>query len=112
MEPAAIITAVVGLLGVVGTGAWRLIDRADKKRERREIKMEDLLKERIASLEAEKLKLEAARMAERAEWAEERSRLRKSCSKIKIFAGKWREQLIANDIQPEPADWPEDDEHN
>jgi hypothetical protein len=89
---AGIITAIVGLLGALGTGAWKLIDRADKKRERREIKVEELLKARVANLEA------ALR------------RKTKYCSAVKSHAGKWRDQLLVNDIEPVPEEWPEEEE--
>jgi hypothetical protein len=94
---AGIITAIVGLLGALGTGAWKLIDRADKKRERREIKVEELLKARVANLEAEKKTLQ-----------DEKGALRRYCSKVKSAAGKWREQLVANHIEPDPTEWPEE----
>ncbi|MDI2033005.1 hypothetical protein [Paenarthrobacter nitroguajacolicus] len=90
MEP-ALITAIVGGLVACGGGAWRLIDRADKKRERREVAVEALLTARIAEL-VKRVKA-----------------LARYNSRIKAAAGKWREQLIANDIQPDPADWPEGD---
>ncbi|MFJ4286635.1 hypothetical protein ACIPY0_13435 [Paenarthrobacter nicotinovorans] len=90
MEP-ALITAIVGGLVACGGGAWRLIDRADKKRERREVAVEALLTARIAEL-VKRVKA-----------------LARYNSRIKAAAGKWREQLIANDIQPDPAEWPEDD---
>ena len=93
MDPAALITAVVGGLSVLGAGAWRLIDRSDKKRERREVKVEELLKNRVATLEA----------TAKAE--------RKYASKVKAAAGKWREQLIAAGIAPDPVDWPEEETH-
>lgn len=91
MEIAGLITAIVGACTAVGAGAWKLIDRADKNRERREIKVEELLKSRVATLET----------AARAD--------RKYASRIKAAAGKWREQLIANNITPEPAEWPEEE---
>lgn len=86
---AGIITAIVGAFTAVGAGTWKLIDRADKIRERREIKVEELLKARVASLEL------AARRAET------------YLAKVISSAGKWREQLVANHIEPDPADWPE-----
>ena len=91
-----------GFLGIVGAGAWKLIDRADKKRERREVKVEELLKTRVANLEAEK-------EAERKQHEAEVSALRRYSSRIKGAAGKWREQLIANHIDPVPAEWPEEE---
>lgn len=105
---APLIVAIGGILGLCGTGAWRLIERADKKRERREVAVEELLKLQIEGLEAEKLKLEAEKLQERQEGALREKRLKRYNSQIKSHAGKWREQLIANHINPEPADWPED----
>lgn len=90
MEP-ALITAIVGGLAACGGGAWRLIDRADKKREKREVAVEALLTARITEL-VKRVKA-----------------LSRYNSRIKAAAGKWREQLIANDIQPDPAEWPEDE---
>ena len=87
---AGIVTALVGLISALGAGAWKLIDRADKKRERREVSVEELLKSRIAEL-VKKVK-----------------GLERYNSRIKSAAGKWREQLIAQGIKPEPAEWPED----
>jgi hypothetical protein len=46
------------------------------------------------------------RIAELVMWVKALARYN---SRIKAAAGKWREQLIANDIQPDPAEWPEDD---
>lgn len=97
---AGIITAIVGAFTAVGAGAWKLIDRSDKKRERREVKVEELLKNRVAALEAEK-----------AQMAGDNSALRRYCSRVKASAGKWREQLIANHIDPVPAEWPEEEPH-
>jgi hypothetical protein len=96
---AGIITAIVGAFTAAGAGAWKLIDRADKKRERREIKVEELLKSRVATLEAEKKTLEV-----------EKTALRRYCSRVKSAAGKWREQLVANHIEPDPGEWPEEEE--
>ena len=90
---AGIITALVGAFTAAGAGAWKLIDRADKKRERREIKVEELLKARVATLEA----------TAKAE--------RRYASKVKAAAGKWREQLIAAGIAPDPVDWPQEETH-
>lgn len=94
MELAAIIGAIAAAAGTIGTGAWKLIDRADKKRERREVKVEELLKSRVAALEA--AAKSEARYADR----------------VKASASSWREQLIANGITPDPKDWPkkEDDD--
>jgi hypothetical protein len=90
-------------LGRLGGGAWNLINRADKKRERREVAVEELLKLQIAGLEADRLQeRQDAELRER--------RMKRYNSRIKSAAGKWREQLIANKIDPEPADWPEDED--
>lgn len=80
---AATITAVAGGLAVLGAGAKYLIDRMDRKRERREAAVEELLKALAAKAERRYALLHAT-------------------------ATKWREQLIANDIDPLPAEWPED----
>lgn len=126
---AGIITAIAALLSALGAGAWKLIDRADKKRERRESAVEQLLKDQYAKLEAQMErerrqaqeqygKLEAQMAGERQQFKErddrknvEISHLKVYNSRIKSAAGKWREQLIAHDIQPDPADWPEDNPH-
>jgi hypothetical protein len=94
VELAAIIGAIAAAAGTIGTGAWKIIDRADKKRQRREIKVEELLKARIAALE--KAARAEARYADR----------------VKAAAGSWREQLIDNKIKPDPKDWPQkEDDH-
>ncbi|UOD80364.1 hypothetical protein [Paenarthrobacter ureafaciens] len=102
---AAIITAVGGILIACGGGAWKLIDRADKKRERREAAVEELLKARVASLEAQLQK-------QATDFEKERRRSKRYNSRVKAAAGKWREQLLMHDIQPDPAEWPTEDEHD
>lgn len=97
---AGIITAIVGAFTAASGVAWKLIDRADKKRERREVKVEELLKSRVTALEAEKVAM-----------AGENGALRRYCSRVKSAAGKWREQLVANHIDPVPAEWPEEEPH-
>ncbi|MGC0237268.1 hypothetical protein [Arthrobacter sp. SD76] len=99
---AGTITAIVGAFTALSAGVWKLIDRQDKKRERREVKVEELLKTRVANLEAEKEAEKAAREAELAA-------LRRYSSRVKAAAGKWREQLIAAGIDPVPAEWPEEE---
>lgn len=111
MDP-ALITAIVGGLVACGGGAWRLIDRADKKRERREVAVEELLKARVAALEAENAGLRAAAETKAAEHEKQRRRDKRYTSRVKATAGKWRDQLLVNDIQPEPAEWPTEDEHD
>lgn len=101
---AGIITAIVGAFTAASGVAWKLIDRADKKRERREIKVEELLKARVATLEAEK-------EAEKKDREAVETALRRYSSRVKAAAGKWREQLIANQIDPIPAEWPEEEAH-
>lgn len=98
---AGLITAITAALAALGTGAWKLIDRADKKRERRESAVEELLKAQYTRLETE-------RHEERREARTREDLLKRYCSQVKSAAGKWREQLIANDIDPDPADWPEE----
>lgn len=104
MEP-ALITAIVAGLATCGGGAWKLIDRADKKRERREVAVEELLKDRVASLEAQLTKKDA-------DFEKERRRNKRYNSRVKAAAGRWREQLLVHDIQPDPAEWPTEDEHD
>jgi len=94
VEFAAIIGAIAAAAGTVGTGAWKLIDRADKRRERREIKVEELLKSRVAALEA------AAR------------RKNRYVAAVISHAGKWREQLVEHKIAPDPAEWPKEEDEN
>jgi hypothetical protein len=88
---AGTITAIVGAFTALGAGAWKLIDRADKKRERREIKVEELLKSRVATLEA------AATAS------------RRYAARMEAAARRWREQLVAHNITPDPAEWPEEE---
>lgn len=87
---AGLITAIVGALTACGAGAWKLIDRADKKRERRESAVEELLRTQAAKAEA---LLSAAE---------------RKYARLHAAATKWREQLLTNHIDPLPADWPED----
>jgi hypothetical protein len=101
VEP-ALITAIVGGLMAFGGGAWKVIDRADKKRERREVAVEALLTARVAALEAQLAK-------QATDFEKERRRNKRYNSRVKAAAGRWREQLLVNDIQPDPAEWPEDD---
>jgi hypothetical protein len=102
---AGIITAVGGILIACGGGAWKLIDRSDKKRERREAAVEELLKARVASLEAQLQK-------QATDFEKERRRSKRYNSRVKAAAGKWREQLLMHDIQPDPAEWPTEDDHD
>lgn len=87
---AGTITAIVGALGVLGAGAKYVIDRIDRKREKREAAVEELLKTQASEAKA----LAAA--------------VELRYAKLRSTAGKWRDQLIANGIDPLPADWPEE----
>lgn len=98
---AGLITAIVGALGVLGAGAKYVIDRMDRKREKREAAVEALLTAQVAKAEAKAAKAEAE--AKELHAADERKYAR-----LHAHATKWREQLIANHIDPLPADWPED----
>jgi hypothetical protein len=98
---AGTITAVVGALAALGAGIKYLIDRVDKKREKREAAVEAFLREQYAKLEAE-------RQRERADAVIREDGLKRYNSRLKAAAGKWREQLIHHKIEPEPADWPEE----
>ena len=95
MDP-ALITALTGVLLALGGGTWKLIQRADARREKRETSVEALLKERCDSFQAQ---IDSAKA--------QYERERKDHSRMKATAGKWREQLIANGITPDPANWPE-----
>jgi len=81
-----------GFLTVVGGGVGWLINRADKKRESREAAVIQTLKDRIEEL-LKKLR-----------WWERRDNRRTRAG------DKWREQLVAHDIKPDPDAWPEDDD--
>ena len=81
-----------GFLTVLGGGVGWLINRADKKRENREAAVIQTLKDRI-----EELKAQLARVTKR---LNQRTRA----------GDKWREQLVAHDIKPDPDAWPEDDD--
>lgn len=82
MDPAALITAAVPLLAAIGGGLAFLINRADKRRQRNE----DLLIEHLKR---------------------ENRKLRRELRSVKSNATSWREQLIANDIKPQPEHWTE-----
>lgn len=98
---AGFITAITAAVIALGGGAKYLIDRADKKRERREVAVETLLKAQVAELRTQ---LE--------EKEEELRSKNQYASKIKSAAGKWREQLVAAGIKPLPEDWPEEVRHD
>lgn len=109
---AAMLTAIGTILLGAGGGAWKLIDRADKKRERREVAVEQLLKDRILALEAKEKAAEERERQLLADFEKERRRAKRYTSRVKATAGKWRDQLLVHDIQPEPAEWPTEDEHD
>jgi hypothetical protein len=81
-----------GFLGVMGGGVAWLVNRADKKRDSGEAAMIQTLKDRIEELK----KTIAA--------------LRRKLSLRTRAGDRWREQLVAHDIRPDPAEWPEDDD--
>lgn len=86
------LTPLGAFLGVVGGGVAWLINRADKKRESKEAAVIQTLKDRI-----EELKAQLARVTRR---LNQRTRA----------GDRWREQLVAHDIKPDPDAWPEDDD--
>lgn len=79
-------------LGVVGGGIGWLINRADKRREKREADVIQTLKDRI-----EEMKQTIARLTRK---LNQRTRA----------GDRWREQLVENHIKPDPVEWPKDDE--
>jgi hypothetical protein len=83
VEP-TIITAIIGL---IGTGLGFLIRRADRRREMRETMLIKHLEEQLVD--------------ER----RENRRLRLINRILQADGTAWREQLIRNDIEPEPATW-------
>lgn len=83
------IGAVVALLGALGGGIAFLIRRADKKRETGETLMVEHFKEQLKKAEAEIRHL-------------------KRVAHARLVNGTaWREQLLRNDIDPEPKEWTE-----
>jgi hypothetical protein len=79
-------------LGVLGGGVAWLINRADKKRDSREAEVIQTLKDRI-----EELKKQLAAVT-------------RKLSRRTRTGDKWKDQLIANHIQPDPPEWPEDED--
>ena len=79
-------------LGVIGGGIAWLVNRADKRRDSREAQVIQTLKDRI-----EELKAQLSRVTRR---LNQRTRA----------GDRWREQLVAHDIKPDPDAWPEDDD--
>jgi len=80
------------LTTVVGAGIAWLVNRADKRKDAREAQVIQTLKDRVAELQAQL------------------TALTKKLSRRTRAGDKWREQLIAHQIDPEPAEWPEDDD--
>ena len=107
VDLAPLITALTAAVVALGGGAWKLIQRSDARRERREAAVEELLKERIQALQTQLEEEKAAHAKAMGEEKAAHAKERRAHSRMKATAGKWREQLIANDIQPDPADWPE-----
>lgn len=79
-------------LGVVGGGVAWIINRADKKRDKQEAELIQTLRDRIEELK----KTIAA--------------LRRKLSQRTRAGDRWRGQLLANDIKPDPEEWPEDED--
>lgn len=86
---ATLVGSVVGLLTAVGAGLGFLIRQADKKRELGEARMVEHYKEQLRKAEAE------------IRW------LKKLAHARLLNGAAWREQLIRNDIEPQPKDWTE-----
>lgn len=84
---AGLITAGVGLVGAIGAGIWKLITRADRIREHREAQLIATLKAQVAAKDREII------------------RLHRVIDILRADATAWREQLIRNDIEPEPNHW-------
>ena len=82
------------LTTVVGAGIAWLVNRADKRRDSREAQVIQTLKDRIEELK----KTVAA--------------LTRKLSRRTRTGDKWKDQLIANHIQPDPPEWPEDDDES
>ena len=79
-------------LGILGGGFAWVVNRADKKRDSREAAVIQTLKDRIEEMK----KTIAA--------------LRRKIAHRTRAGDRWREQLVAHDIKPDPAEWPEDDD--
>lgn len=81
-----------GFLGVLGGGVAWLISRADKQRDAREAAVIQTLKDRIEELK------------------KTITVLRRKLAGRTRAGDRWREQLVAHDIKPDPTEWPEDDD--
>ena len=79
-------------LGVLGGGIAWLVNRADKRRDSREAEVIQTLKDRVKELQ------------------EQIAKLTRRLNRRTRAGDRWREQLVAHDIKPDPAEWPEDDD--
>jgi len=79
-------------LGVLGGGVAWWFNRADKRRDAREAQVIQTLKDRIEELKATI------------------AALRRKLNARTRAGDRWREQLVAHDIKPDPAEWPEDND--
>jgi len=95
-DAGAITTLVSISIGAIGATGGFFIRRADKRREKREAVMEELYRQRIKDLEAE---VAASRAAEDAALEKLRH--------VERTALRWRGQLKAAQIEPDPEDLPE-----
>lgn len=83
------ITALTALLVACGGGVGFLIKRQDARADKRESEVVTILKDRVATLQGMHSREEAAHR------------------RIRIVAGKWRDQLLQAGITPDPVDWPD-----
>lgn len=88
------IAALTGLLVAIGGGVGFLIKRADTRRQANEALVIAHLTKELAKKEAELIQKELTIRY-----------LRRIYDICHQDATAWREQLIANDINPEPAQW-------
>lgn len=88
MDP-TITTALATLLPILGAGVWAMIKRADARNDAKTKSVISLLEDRVENL---------------------KGFLRREQKNVAILTGlarKYREQLLQNDIEPDPKDWPE-----
>ena len=81
-----------GFLGVLGGGIVWLVNRADKRRDSREAEVIQTLKARVQELQ------------------DQLAKVTRRLNRRTRAGDRWREQLVAHDIKPDPAEWPEDDD--
>lgn len=116
MDLAVFSQAVLPILATLGGGLAFLINRADKRRERNEALLIAHLEKQVAQLEKEQEELRDQHRAEIRKKNKEIRHLRKQVSACHSDGGKWREQMAAAGIKPEPATWtvipeePDDDD--